>query len=513
MSADPAMNAGGAQDGSLPPDPPSLVGRLLADRYRIVAKLGEGAMGAVYLGEHLELGRRDAIKVMRPALAQDREAIARFTRGTRNVSAIRHPNVCAIYDFAVTQDGIRYLAMEYVEGATLKAVLEREGRLRPERAIDIACQMADALQAAHDVGVIHRDLKPGNIMLSGGPRADGREIVKVVDFDISKGAGDPEGEEVTRGGFIVGTPEYMSPEQIIGERLDGRSDLYSLAVVLFRMLTGKLPSRATNARDIMLERLTGTPVRLDELLASESIPGMAGLQHALDRALAREPADRQATTAEFGREIASAGDSAPVPPPPPPVADAESPLTATRIAVGPVTRPSRSRTRVAMSLGVGLTVVAVLGFGAYSWRGRPAPSHVSAHDTTVASQGPTTASRDTTPSHTDTITARTADGGTSQSRAGSIALATVAVDSMLDRQLEALLRNTPTASVLSAARDSAHLALRSTSTRRDSATAFLVLAQVALADGDIAACGKWARLGSKLGIGGSAFASIIGACR
>jgi serine/threonine protein kinase len=553
MSDVPATPVGGVQPGSASAsDPSSLVGRLLADRYRIVAKLGEGAMGAVYLGEHLQLGRRDAIKVMRPDFAQDREAIARFTRGTRNVSAIRHPNVCTIYDFSDTPDGVRYLAMEYIEGATLKEVLDREGRLPPVRAADIACQVADALQAAHDVGVIHRDLKPGNIMLCRGPRADSKETVKVVDFDISKGAGEAEGEEVTRTGFVVGTPEYMSPEQLIGERLDGRSDLYSLAVVLFRMLTGRLPFRATNVQDMMLERLTGSPMRLDEALSGVELPGMAGFQRALDRALARKAVDRQTTTSEFGREIAAALRDATLAAsaspalaisPAPLVTGAEPPLTPTRVAVAPTTgHGSRSGNRAVVSIGIGVVVVAMVGFGAYSWRGRaPTTQPPVARDTkppqrdTLTSRDTTTASRDTAPMRTDTsvagnpargssgtdrASAPSADptvvtrlSGTTTRPSRSGAAGKVAVAPMLERQLNALLGGAPSAAVLRAARDSAQLALRSATARADSATAFLVLAQVALADGDTADCAKWAQLGSKLGIDSGAFASILGACR
>jgi serine/threonine-protein kinase len=554
MSPDPATTVGGASTGSArTAEPASLVGHSLADRYRIIAKLGEGAMGVVYLGEHLRIGRRDAIKVLRPDLAQDREAIARFTRGTRNVSAISHPNVCTIYDFSDTPDGLRYLAMEYLEGTTLKEVLDREGRLPPARAVDIACQVADALQAAHDVGVIHRDLKPGNIMLCRGPRADSKEIVKVVDFDISKGAGDAAGEEVTRVGFVVGTPEYMSPEQLIGERLDGRSDLYSLAVVLFRMLTGRLPFRATNVQDMMLERLTGTAVRLDEVLAGESLPGIAGLQRALDRALARNAADRQTTTAEFGREIAAALRDSPVSTPASTAAaptmttlstNGDLPLTPTRVAVVPLPaqRP-RSRNRAALLAGMGAIALVVLGFGVRGWLGRGMASQsLAARDTTVArpdTKNPreTTASRDTTPERAGTLVAGTAGhvshaadsrstrksdtetgarrsgAGVDRSQPGPTVLAAAAVGPMLERQLDALLGGTPGATVLIAARDSAELALRIATSRRDSATALLVLAQAALADSDMTACAKWARLGSQLVNGSAGFEPLRRACR
>ena len=551
MSDDPATTVGGVQAGPAPAaDPASLVGQLLADRYRIIAKLGEGAMGTVYLGEHLRMGRRDAIKVMRPDFAQDREAIARFTRGTRNVSAIRHPNVCTIYDFSDTPDGVRYLAMEYIEGATLKEVLDREGRLPPERAVDIACQVAEALQAAHDVGVIHRDLKPGNIMLCRGPRADSKETIKVVDFDISKSAGDSEGEEVTRVGFVVGTPEYMSPEQLIGERLDGRSDLYSLAVVLFRMLTGRLPFRATNVQDMMVERLTGAPVRLDEALAGTAIPGIASLQRALDRALARKAVDRQATTAEFGREIAAAlrdgsgatgapAALAPLPPaPPPPAAGEEPPLTPTRVAIAPLTASrGPSRNRVVISVVVGAAAVAVLGFGLYGRRGHQPAVRSAAHDTAATPRDTTPSRRDTAPPRVDTTSAATSGGGTSGAsrgakrspdtavamrqsepgtrspRPGTTALAASSIGPMLDRQLDALLGGTPDAAVLGAARDSAQLALAATTARRDSATAFLVLAQAALAKGDMTACARWAHLGSQLGVGSAGFEPLLRACR
>ena len=343
-----------------------LVGTVLAGRYRIVQLLGEGAMGAVYLGEHVKMGRRDAIKVLRDTLATDREATLRFLRGARNVSLIRHPNVCTIYDFSDTADGLQFMAMEYVQGETLKDLLDRERRLPLERAVHIAAQTADALQAAHDAGIVHRDLKPGNIMLTRD--RDGRDLVKVVDFDIAKGA-DADGEEVTPLGFVVGTPEYMSPEQLMGEHLDGRSDVYSLALVLFRMLAGSLPFRAESTQDVMIQRLTHLPLQL-----SEAMPGVVfpeRLQHAIGRALERRTADRWANAVEFGREITAAvsspglGWAAPMASAPAlPSASAE--LPATRIAPAappktPATRPpskSRRNLAVAASLAVVLAIAA-----------------------------------------------------------------------------------------------------------------------------------------------------------
>lgn len=278
------------------------VGRVLGGRYRIISKLGEGAMGAVYLGEHMKIGRRDAIKVLRQGLATDPDTIARFVRGTRNVAMIRHPNICTIYDYSDLAGDTQFVAMEYVAGRTLRELLDDEPRLPMDVAVHIACQAADALQAAHEVGIVHRDLKPANIMVV--PNRAGSYDVKVVDFDIAKGSSDGEGEEVTRMGFVVGTPEYMSPEQLIGDRLDGRSDVYSLALVLFRMLTGTLPFVAEDTQDLMVKRLTEQPMKLLEFMPGAGYP--PALEAAIHRALQRKPADRQASAAEFRQEVAAA---------------------------------------------------------------------------------------------------------------------------------------------------------------------------------------------------------------
>jgi serine/threonine-protein kinase len=172
-----------------------LVGQMVADRYHVVRKLGEGGMGQVYLAEHVKMGRRSAIKVMNPSMVHDPDAVARFNREASNASRITHPNVCAIYDFGETPDGLIYLAMEFVEGEPLTDLLEREGMLPPERAGRIFLQAADALQAAHDLGIVHRDLKPDNMMIARGRR--GEDIVKVVDFGIAKAVGGEESQKVT----------------------------------------------------------------------------------------------------------------------------------------------------------------------------------------------------------------------------------------------------------------------------------------------------------------------------
>jgi serine/threonine-protein kinase len=280
-----------------------LVGQVVADRYHIIKKLGEGGMGAVYLGEHVKMGRKSAIKVMAAQMSQDPDAISRFNREASNASRISHPNVCQIYDFGETPDGLIYLAMEFIEGQALKDLIEAEGALHPARAASILKQAADALQAAHDLSIVHRDIKPDNIMVVQGK--DGTDVVKVVDFGIARAVGgDETGQKVTKTGLVVGTPEYMSPEQLSGDKLDGRSDIYSLALVLYRMLTGTLPFAADSAQEVMIKRLTDDPLPLDQARPDLVFP--AKLQLVMNVALARTPAERYQSAAEFGRDTADA---------------------------------------------------------------------------------------------------------------------------------------------------------------------------------------------------------------
>src|SRR5207249_1557896 len=279
----------------------NLVGQVVADRYHVVKKLGEGGMGQVYLAEHVKMGRRSAIKVMNPSMVHDPDAVSRFNREAANASRITHPNVCAIYDFGETPDGTIYLAMEFIEGEPLTDLLQREGALAPVRAAHIFVQVADALQAAHDLGIVHRDLKPDNIMLTRA--RDGADVVKVVDFGIAKAVGGDDSQKVTKTGLVVGTPEFMSPEQLAGDRLDGRSDLYSLALVLYRMLAGKLPLEATSVQETMIKRLTDEPTKLAAVRPDLTFP--PGLQETLDGALARNPAERYQSVAKFAADVAA----------------------------------------------------------------------------------------------------------------------------------------------------------------------------------------------------------------
>ncbi|MEP6474913.1 MAG: serine/threonine-protein kinase, partial [Gemmatimonadota bacterium] len=276
-----------------------LVGQVLAERYHIKKKLGEGGMGQVYLAEHVKMGRRCAVKIMTAGLSNDPEAVGRFNREAANASRIAHANVCSIYDFGETTEGLIYLAMEYIEGKSLSDFLHETGPLPLPRAAAILSQACEGLQAAHDLGIVHRDLKPDNIMISS---VRGRDVVKVVDFGIAKATGaDASSQKVTRTGLVVGTPEYMSPEQLTGDTLDGRSDIYSMGLVFYRMLTGILPFKSDSAQEAMIKRLTEDPAPLNVSLPSGHFPPK--LQLIISHALARSPEERYTTAAEFGRDV------------------------------------------------------------------------------------------------------------------------------------------------------------------------------------------------------------------
>jgi eukaryotic-like serine/threonine-protein kinase len=284
-----------------------LLGSIIADRYHILKKLGEGGMGTVYLAEHVKMGRKSALKVMNPGMNTDPDAIARFNREASNASRLSHPNICGIYDFGETPEGMIYLAMEFIEGTSLTSLIETAGHLPAPRAAAIIHQTADALQVAHDAGIVHRDLKPDNIMVA--KHRDGSDLVKVVDFGIAK-ASTSDAQKVTKTGLVVGTPEYMSPEQLAGDKLDGRSDIYSLALVAFNCLTGKLPFPAETAQEAMIMRLTDRPRTLAEMRPEVSWP--AAVQVTLDRALEREASARYQSASEFGRDLAQAIAAMPV---------------------------------------------------------------------------------------------------------------------------------------------------------------------------------------------------------
>ena len=407
-----------------------LVGQVIADRYHVVKKLGEGGMGQVYLAEHVKMGRRSAIKVMNPSMVHDPDAVARFNREASNASRITHPNVCAIYDFGETADGVIYLAMEFIEGESLTALLERDGALAVPRATDIFLQVAEALQAAHDLGIAHRDLKPDNIMLVRG--RDGRDLVKVVDFGIAKAiGGDEAGQKVTKTGLVVGTPEFMSPEQLSGDKVDGRSDLYSLALVFYQMLTGKLPFEADTAQEIMIKRLTDEPAPLAATRPDLSFPN--GLQQTIDTALARMPAERYQQVSKFATDVAAVtgrARGAPMATPATRPVDTEArtqvlgaaeakaaAVAATRTSAAARRVPPRKRSSVPLIVGA-VVVLGGAGAGVMLLKGGEAGTPPAASDSTAMSRGAPPAPQNGAGALVPSDTQRFVNGGTATPTGG-----------------------------------------------------------------------------------------------
>jgi eukaryotic-like serine/threonine-protein kinase len=276
----------------------SLTGSVLADRYIVKEKLGEGGMGEVYLAEHVRMKRKVAVKVMRKWLTSDPAAIGRFHREAENASQISHPNVAAVYDFGETSDGLVFLAMEFVAGEALTKILERERVINHIRASDIVSQTADALAAAHSLGILHRDLKPDNIMI--GKTRVGSDQVKLLDFGIARVMG-RDTQHFTSTGLIVGTPDWMSPEQISGDALDARADIYALGLIAFRMLTGEGAYGNGTSQDTLLAKMTKSARRLQD--ARPDIAWPDALQQTLDRVLAADPGERYSDALGFANDF------------------------------------------------------------------------------------------------------------------------------------------------------------------------------------------------------------------
>ncbi len=266
-------------------DPYNLVGRALADKYRLDALVGMGGMGAVYSAVHLNTGRQIAVKVLLPNLAIGNPRIVElFEREARIVGRLKHENIVDIIDAGRSGDGVAYIAMEWLEGYTLDEEIQTNGPLSFQRVSEILRQIASALQESHSQHILHRDLKPSNIFLM--KRTPGREQVKVMDFGISKLVGDTQGSPVSS---LMGTPQYASPEQFrLGENIDGRADIYSLGVVLFQMLTNALPFSDTTVSALIYKHLNEPPPPLRSL--RPDIP--PALDDLITRMLAKHPADR-----------------------------------------------------------------------------------------------------------------------------------------------------------------------------------------------------------------------------
>ncbi|HSJ52431.1 MAG TPA: serine/threonine-protein kinase, partial [Anaerolineae bacterium] len=266
----------------------SLIGQQFGP-YKITEKLGEGGMAVVYKGYQPSLNRNVAIKVLRQELAQDEEFVTRFRREALAVADLNHPNILHVYDAGFVQ-GMYYIVMAYVDGGSLKEMV-LQGALDPEYAISVACQVAEALHHAHERGIVHRDVKPNNILIS----RDGRPLLS--DFGIAKALHESAG--LTRTGMSIGTPEYMAPEQIQGQKVDARTDIYALGIVLYEMLAGWAPFSSTTPVAALFKQVNEAPPPLRQ--ANINIP--AWLEAVVTRALCKSPHDRYQQASEFAEAL------------------------------------------------------------------------------------------------------------------------------------------------------------------------------------------------------------------
>ncbi len=281
-----------------------LIGRTLPGGFVILELIGVGGMGRVYRAEQTTLGRTVAVKIVHPHLAGEENAVARFITEARAASRLNHPNSVAVIDFGKTNDGQLYLVMEYLRGKDLARVAYEEGPLPFKRIVDVLRQVLAALSEAHHLEIIHRDLKPENIILE--PVRAGGDFVKVVDFGLAKMRVEEKAPSITSPGIVCGTPEYMSPEQGRGDPLDPRSDLYAVGVIMYQLLTGRLPFEADTPTQVVLMHLSKAPPHPNEIAPERQIPQQ--LVSIVMRSLAKEAKDRYGSADDFSSELGAAMD-------------------------------------------------------------------------------------------------------------------------------------------------------------------------------------------------------------
>lgn len=309
-----------AKCGSLLPvagksDEDPLIGQVIKNTFRVMRLLGEGGMGRVYEGEQ-QMGtttRKVAIKTLHPHLSQDPQIVARFNRECGTVAELEHPNTIQFFDFGQTADGTLFIAMEFLEGKAVSAIIETEGPMAPVRVEKILRQVCGSLTEAHKKGIVHRDLKPENVVLT--TRAGEEDFVKVLDFGIAarqESTDRKKEEKLTQQGTVLGTPPYMSPEQFTGKELDARSDIYSLGVMAYEMLTGKLPFDADTPWEWATKHLTERPYPF-EVTAPRAAMIPEPMKRAIMRSLGKNRDERQPTAAAFFEELSGAAAGAPMP--------------------------------------------------------------------------------------------------------------------------------------------------------------------------------------------------------
>jgi eukaryotic-like serine/threonine-protein kinase len=278
-----------------------LLGQSLASKYLVEKLIKRGGMGSVYLGKHMLMDKTVAIKVLRPSLALDDDVVRRFSREAKAASRISHPHAVSVTDFGESENGVVFLVMEYLDGRTLKDVISSEGPMKLDRVVEIVRQVSGALDAAHEQGVVHRDLKSDNIMLS---KATGGEWAKVLDFGIAKiQQTDSIDDDITAANLVIGTPQYMSPEQCSHSgSIDARSDIYSLGIIIYEMLAGQVPFAGESPTVIMMKQVQDPPPLLRDV--RPDLP--AGVSAAVSMALSKQPADRPQTAGELSKGLTDA---------------------------------------------------------------------------------------------------------------------------------------------------------------------------------------------------------------
>ena len=284
----------------------TLSNQILDARYQVMKKLGEGGMSYVYLAKEISSDDTVAIKVLSPRLASDKSSVERLRREAGLAMRLDHPNVCRILRLGESEDGLIYLVMPFLKGELLSDREVRGGPMDIAHGVTLLKQMCAGLHHAHELQIVHRDLKPENVMLV--PDDDsGAEHAVVMDFGLAKERrADPAIAKLTATGIILGTPEFMSPEQIRGKVLDARSDIYALGIVAFEMFTGKLPFQGRNAQEMMIARLRSQPVPIRQYRPDVPEP----VEKALSKALQTSPDDRFTTAIEFGEALSGGGSAA-----------------------------------------------------------------------------------------------------------------------------------------------------------------------------------------------------------
>ncbi|HMR07120.1 MAG TPA: serine/threonine-protein kinase, partial [Polyangiaceae bacterium] len=285
-----------------PADP--FIGReILGGQFQILQKIGTGGMGSVYKAAQPEMNRMVAIKILHPKLAARKDLVSRFRREARAMSQLTHPNTVKVFMYGeLEDDGSLYIVMEFLEGRNLNQTVRKGGPLPPDRAIPVLVQCCGALHEAHQMGIVHRDLKPENIFLS--EQRGIKDYPKVLDFGLAKVTERqmrPGSVILTQEGMVFGTPEFMSPEQAQGKNLDARSDIYSLAVILYEVLTGKLPFNAKTPMEYIQKHVMEQPILLNQRVPGKTFP--PGLEAAINKAIAKKPDDRFQTAEEFAEAL------------------------------------------------------------------------------------------------------------------------------------------------------------------------------------------------------------------